>query len=419
MAVGTPFGPEQFRQAAGGLTPPPSITLAESQRLEEGEFGQYEDARDERRAFLDYLVDRRGPIGRFMAKTGRTNYVENSFYAEWVRGGRSTTYTPMAVRPLSREDVEGLGEKDITPEMLKAAGLPTAPPPTPLEQIRIQLEAAEEAAKAPPLADGDDDAGAPGIPPFPTSPPPEGFKWVFDRNVLQWVPQEMPTRPLQPEAQAPFRFEQPDGAEEDRFGRKKIWNPNTGTWGFPPNWNVDPATMGADFMSAWQRGQLEEMEAGRLATADQFQQQLAGQREERLAQLAAQPISWLQHAALSGQTPVVQPWMIPLMRPGQNLQVGQPIPGFQPGAPGGAQQGGFVPGTATPQPLGTQFSNLPELRRPSAQLFARMGPTEQQQYLGFRQAGTGIPPQETLFRQRQTGPPGSGGGGFQQQRLRV
>ncbi|KKL05054.1 hypothetical protein LCGC14_2609900, partial [marine sediment metagenome] len=158
-------------------------------------------------------------------------------------------------------------------------------------------------------------------------------------------------------------------------------------------------------------------EEGRRLEQERFQQ-LTAQREERLAQLAAQPISWLQHAALSGQQPVVQEWMKPLMRPGQNLQVGQPIPGFQPGAPG-AEQGGFLPGTATPSPLGTQFANLPELRRPSAQLFARMGPTAQEQWLGFRQARTGVPPQEALFRQRQAGPPGAGRGGFQQQRLRV
>ena len=162
----------------------------------------------------------------------------------------------------------------------------------------------------------------------------------------------------------------------------------------------------------------EFQEESRRLEQERFQLQLTGEREERLAQLAAQPISWLQHAALSGQQPVVQPWMMPLMRPGQNLQVGQPIPGFQAGAPG-AQQGGFIPGTATPQPLGTQFANLPELRRPSAQLFARMGPTAQQQWLGLRQARTGIPPQETLFRQTQGGPPGAGRGGFQQQRLRV
>ena len=378
--------------------------------------GQYETEVEAFRAFRKYVQE----VTNGKKDVNVLTWFRHGLYQGWVKIGRPSGAP--TVRPLSREDVERLGEKGITPEMLEAAGLPIAPPPTPQEQIRIQLEAAKEAGKAPPIVDGVpgvDDGGAPGIPPFPTTPPPEGFQWIFDRTVFQWVPQRAPTRPLQPEAQAPFRFEQPDGAEEDRFGRKKIWNPNAGTWSFPPNWNVDPATMGADFMSAWQRGQLEEMEAGRLATAEQFQQQLTGQREERLAQLAAQPISWLQHAALSGQQPVVQEWMIPLMRPGQNLQVGQPIPGFQPGAPGAAQQGGFIPGTATPAPVGNQFANLPELRRPSAQLFARMGPTAQQQFLGFRQARTGIPPQETLFRQRQSGPPGSRGGGFQRQRLRV
>ncbi|KKM18886.1 hypothetical protein LCGC14_1661170, partial [marine sediment metagenome] len=145
--------------------------------------------------------------------------------------------------------------------------------------------------------------------------------------------------------------------------------------------------------------------------ADQLfrEQQITSAREERLAQLSAQPIAWLQHAALSGQTPVVQKWMIPLMRPGQNLQVGQPIPGAQ--VSGGFQEGSAVPGQ-------TDFSGLPELRRPSAQLRARMGPTARQQLLGFRQARTGIPPEETLFRQRQAGPP-QGRGGFQQQRFSV
>ncbi len=422
MAVA--FGPEQFRQAGvgQGLTPPPSITLEESQRRAaepEGEFGQYGTRSAERDAFEAYVEAVAPRTGMRELRVFFGTYKSHGLYESWVKIGRPID---PGVNPLPREIVEDLADKGITEEMLKAAGLPIAPPPTPptpREQITAQLQAVEEAGRAPPLVDDGDDAGAPGIPPFPTTPLPEGFQWVFDRTVFQWVPQRAPTPPLQPEAQAPFRFEQPDGAEEDRYGRKKIWNPNSGRWEFPPNWNVDPATMEAGFISEWQRGQLKEMGASRLATARQFGQQLEAQREERLAQLAAQPISWLQHAALSGQQPVVQSWMIPLMRPGQNLQVGQPIPGFQPGAPGAAQQGGFLPGTATPAPVGNQFANLPELRRPSAQLFARMGPTAQQQFLGFRQARTGIPPQETLFRQRQGGPPGSSGGGFQQQRLRV
>ncbi len=247
-----------------------------------------------------------------------------------------------------------------------------------------------------------------------------------------------------------------DPVQEEHLGRRGFWNAqgqfvSTNEFGereiidFDPNRIFQQPPPGETEAQRAQREQqqqqfettqqrlLRESEADRLfreqqfefqgetrrLEQEQFRQGLAGQREERLAQLAAQPISWLQHAALSGQQPVVQPWMIPLMRPGQNLQVGQPIPGFQPGAPGAAQQGGFIPGTATPAPVGNQFANPPELRRPSAQLFARMGPTAQQQFLGFRQARTGIPPEETLFRQRQSGPPGSSGGGFQQQRVRV
>ena len=252
----------------------------------------------------------------------------------------------------------------------------------------------------PPPPDDEDDDGAIGIPPFPTEPPPPGFQWVFDRNFFQWVPQRTPTAPPpQPGESEGERRRREAAAREFGITEQRLFQESEAT-------------------RLFREQQFEFQGETRRLEQEQFQQKLAGEREARLAQLAAQPISWLQHAALSGQTPVVQQWMIPLMRPGQNLQVGQPIPGFQPGALG-AQQGGFIPGTSTPQPLGTQFSNLPELRRPSAQLFARMGPTAQQQFLGFRQARTGIPPQETLFRQRQSGPPGSSGGGFQQQRFRV
>jgi len=203
------------------------------------------------------------------------------------------------------------------------------------------------------------------------------------------------SRVVEPEAEAP-----PGETESERLSRERLRR----------QFETTEARLEEEFRST-----REFQEEGRRLEQERFGQQLAADREERLAQLAAQPISWLQHAALSGQQPVVQEWMKPLMRPGQALQVGQPIPGFQAGAPGA----GFVSGTATPQPLGTQFANLPELRRPSAQLFARMGPTAQAQWAGFRQARTGVPPQETLFRQRQSGPPGAGRGGFQQQRFRV
>ncbi len=146
------------------------------------------------------------------------------------------------------------------------------------------------------------------------------------------------------------------------------------------------------------------------------------QKEESLARLAAQPISWLQYSALSGQPPVVQPWMEVLQRPGQNLVAGQPIPGIQNRGPvplplGMTQVGGGQIGGRLQFEEGLSFENLPNLMRPSAQGFAGMGPIAQQQFLGFQQARTGIPPEEALFRQRQGGPPG-GGAGFQQQRFR-
>ena len=112
----------------------------------------------------------------------------------------------------------------------------------------------------------------------------------------------------------------------------------------------------------------------------QVQASQAEQERQYASQLAANPMSWLQYASYTGQPAVVQPWMIPLGAQGaeQQLQVGQPLPGGQPGAEG--------------------FSGLPQLRTPSAQLQSRWGPTAQAQYLGYRQARTGARPEETRFR---------------------
>ena len=359
MAVGAPFGPEQFRQAA------------EDRPLSFGVFRQW-------------IVNRFGEVAA--ESITPDNFRDHNLYVFF-----KASTTPLVSAPSAGAPTQFPDDPFATPPILE---------PGPLAAIEGIVTGD---ADVPPTPDTGDDDGAPGIPPFPTDPPPQGFQWVFDRNFLQWVPQRTPTAPPQPP--------QPGESEAQRAQREQQQQQFDIT---------QQRLIGESEADRLFREQNLAFQREQLAATQAFQQQqLTGQREERLAQLATQPISWLQHAALSGQTPVVQQWMIPLMRPGQNLQVGQPLPGFQPGAPGGAQQGGFIPGTATPSPLGTQFANLPELRRPSAQLFARMGPTAQQQFLGFRQARTGIPPQETLFRQRQSGPPGAGRGGFQQQRLRV
>ena len=184
-----------------------------------------------------------------------------------------------------------------------------------------------------------------------------------------------------------------------------------------PKWNqltrptpVSTSAQQAGQDLARERFEFEQQQAGQISPSQQqqfglqqqqqsaqqaqFQQQLQFQQEQALlgadlqrqqeqARLAANPMSWLQYAAFTGEQPVVQPWMIPLGFQGEQLQAGQPLPGFQ------REEGQEVTGT---------FTGLPQLRTPSAQLQARWGPTAQQQFLGFRQARTGATPQETQFR---------------------
>ena len=59
---------------------------------------------------------------------------------------------------------------------------------------------------------------------------------------------------------------------------------------------------------------------------------------------------------------------------------------------------------------------MPELTRPSRQYQARMGPTAQAQYQGYRKARTGILPEETQFRQWSAAPPSGAFPGLQYRR---
>jgi len=140
----------------------------------------------------------------------------------------------------------------------------------------------------------------------------------------------------------------------------------------------------------WQ-AELEAEQAYRNRYLDITQQQNLWQQQqaerEYGAKLAAEPVSWLQHAAYTGQTPVVQPWQKPLM-PEQygNLEVGQPIPGY----------------------TQTNMAGMPSLTNPSRQYQARMGPTALQQYYGYQQGQTGARPEETQFRLWSSAPPSGG-----------
>jgi len=120
---------------------------------------------------------------------------------------------------------------------------------------------------------------------------------------------------------------------------------------------------------------------------------LALERQRYGAELAAQPKSWLEYAAFTGETPAVQPWMQPLMpQQYQQLGAGQAIPGYQ--------------GTAG-------MTGMPTLTTPSRQYQARMGPTAMGQYQGYQQAQTGARPEETEWRLWSGAPPSGAGSRLQ------
>lgn len=126
------------------------------------------------------------------------------------------------------------------------------------------------------------------------------------------------------------------------------------------------------------------------------------QQQQYLAGLRARPQSWLEYSLASGTPAVIQPWMTPLM-PQQygGMKAGEIIPGL----PGWAET---YPGSRMGQMVGTP-SAMPGLTTPSAQYFARMGPTAQQQYQGYQRMQTGATPEETQWRLWSQAPPGGRG----------
>ena len=83
-------------------------------------------------------------------------------------------------------------------------------------------------------------------------------------------------------------------------------------------------------MTAYQQAEISL--AQQQLAYQQQQAALSQQNEERqyLAQLAAEPVSWLQYHLYEGTPPVVQPWMVPLSSGDYpQLQIGQQIPGWQ------------------------------------------------------------------------------------------
>ncbi len=312
-------------------------------------------------------------FGVFQLPANREGIRDNKLYKRFVKE-----------RPFARIT-------ETTRQKAEAGGflqpLAVAALPTPQERIRPARQAAGVD-----LTGGKPPTTGLEVPPFPASPPPPGFRWAFDRDLNRWVPQFAGLSPQQEAQQT--GFPSPGGQPPtDAFGRTPTWNPRTGQYDFPPNYGQRPGDQPAP-ISPFQQQQFGLQQQQVESQQQQFQQQLEFQqqqaqqqaelqRQQEMARLAANPINWLQYSAFTGEQPVQQPWMVPLGFQGtgtniapQGVQPGQPIPGVQ----------------------GSNFSNLPALRTPSAQLQARWGPTAQAQWLGYSRARTGASPEETSFR---------------------
>ncbi len=130
---------------------------------------------------------------------------------------------------------------------------------------------------------------------------------------------------------------------------------------------------------------------------EQAQMQAEQERQTQLANLRANPASWLEYASVAGETPSVQPWMMPLMpQQYQGVQAGTELPGYQAG--------------------GSTMAGLVQLTPPSRQYQARMGPTALQQYGGYERARSGITPEELQFRLWSSAPPSGSQSGLTWQR---
>ncbi len=158
-------------------------------------------------------------------------------------------------------------------------------------------------------------------------------------------------------------------------------------WQFTETQNRLNAQAAAE--AKYREQQLAQQQTSQAAESAYRQQQLAWQqqqaaaqleaeKQQRLAQLSAQPKSWLEYAALSNQAPVVQPWMLPLMpQDYQKTQgAGSPIAGWTP----------------------ENMKGMPDLINPSAQYMARLTPSAREQYMGYQQADQGMTPEDTQWR---------------------
>lgn len=212
--------------------------------------------------------------------------------------------------------------------------------------------------------------------------PDEDGNWYVGRDPFYEAPPTLFKQNL-----VPNPYDNPDTSQvEGQF------NPYTGQWVAPQGY-VSPAEQRRTDLESQQRQQeqdnwMRQFELQQMQFDFQRQQAEAAAAQAQqnyLANLRANPASWLEYAGASGEQAAVQPWMVPISN--GSLQAGQALPGVSSSGELNAQ-------------------GLPNLTTPSAQYISRITPSARAQYAGYKQAQTGQTALDTDYWLRAGSPPG-------------
>ena len=254
---------------------------------------------------------------------------------------------------------------------------------------------------------------------FPTQEPPEGYRWKFSAGagiageyVVEPIPGISLTAAQKKQAEIAAKERSieerryQEGIEREQVASREAaeWKQTQLEWQQQQvEWEMKNQKEQWQFQQQQQQARLQAEERQWEQQLQFQEQQFSWQQEQAqieqetqqrnyLAGLAAKPRSWLEYSAAAEETPAIQPWMLPLQSGDYEQQwtAGQAIPGYS----------------------AESMESMPELTTPSAQLYSRMGPTAQQQFLGYRQARTGIRPEEQEFRLWGSAPPAGRQGGL-------
>jgi len=307
---------------------------------------------NERRAFEKWYFVRRGlRWWSGMAATTPSFRTDNPFYQEWLSTGKETAEEWRARQEKIRfkrlepwEKRAELGEVSFylneypEPPYPLAEGMEWVKKiltdPTRLEWIAQPVKKETTAMELE-------------VPPFPEESPPAGYVWHYETVSNKWIPvyKGIDTRYTPSEGEY----------IEDKYGRRAYWNERTDSYEYPPDWNVDPETLRAEYISPFQQWQMEEAGRTRAFREAQLAQQAAIERERILASLTG-PRDWVKYWQMRhGGLPATPEWL-------PEHLIGR--------------TGAGVPAAGEP------IKPMP-VRTPSPQLYGGMTPTAQQGLAGY------------------------------------